>query len=395
MKYNFDRELDRNDTLSMKWDGRVKVFPGKPNVIPMWLADMDFESPKPITDAVQKRAAHPAYGYGFAKECCKDLISAWQERRNGWKISRDCVTFTNGIVPAINTAVTAFTEKGDGVIVQTPVYYPFMDAVRNNFRDLKENRLLFNGERWEIDFDNLEELAADPKTKLLILCSPHNPVCRCFEKWELEKVGMICAKNNVIIFSDEIHSDLVYRHCKHVPLASINEEIGKITLTACSPSKTFNTAGLQMSAILSENPELLKEFDLEKQRKCHISNLFGTIAFVAAYEDFGCEDYLEQLIDYLWENYLYLDQFLKKNMPKIKCQKPEATYLMWLDCTELGMEGEELENFFLEEAGVAFDSGRWFGGDCSSFMRMNIACPKSTLKKALSQMKAAYDKKGY
>lgn len=395
IKYNFDSVPDRTGTVSYKWDGRPDKFPGTEDVIPMWLADMDFPTPKEISDAVQKRAAHPIYGYSFAQDSLKDLVVQWQKNRNGWEISPDWVTFSGGVVPAINAAVTAFTEKGDGVIIQTPVYYPFMDAVKNNFRTVRENRLIYNGERWVMNFEELEQLAAEPDTKLLILCSPHNPVSRCFERAELERLGNICLKNNVIIFSDEIHSDLVFPGSKHVPIASISRDIGNITLTAVSPSKTFNTAGLQMSAVISASNDLMVEFNMDMERKCYISNLFGAVAFAAAYENGGCVDYLEQLLGYLWENYLYLDNFLKTEMPKIKCQKPEATYLMWLDCGELNMECEKLEEFFLREAGVAFDSGHWFGGDCGKYMRMNIACPRLTLDRALRQMKRAYDKFGF
>ena len=395
MRYNFDEVIERSNTLSYKWDGREEKFPENTNVIPMWLADMDFPCPQEIAAAVRKRAEHPIYGYSFAVDKCKDLTAKWQKKRNCWDVQPGWVTFSNGVVPALNAAITAFTNEGDGVIIQPPVYYPFRESVENNFRKVCANNLVFDGVRWKINFEELEEIASVPDNKLLILCNPHNPVSRCFEEDELCRLGEICLKNNVIIMSDEIHSDLVFAGNKHIPIASISKEISDITLTAVSPSKTFNTAGLQMSAIIASNDTLLKRFVEDMGRKCYISNLFGTVAFVAAYENIGCVDYLEQLKVYLWNNYLLLDDYLKCNMPKIKCQKPEATYLLWLNCSELGMSGEELEKFFVEEAGVAFDSGAWFGGGCERFMRINIACPRSTLSKALCQIKDAYDKRGF
>lgn len=395
MKYNFDDVINRNNTLSYKWDGRYDKFPENPNVIPMWLADMDFPCPSEISDAVKARAEHPIYGYSFAVEKCKDLTAQWQKKRNNWNVSPEWVAFSNGVVPALNAAITAFTDEGDGVIIQPPVYYPFSESITNNFRKVCANNLIYNGERWTINFEELEQMASEDENKLLILCNPHNPVSRCFEYDELKRIGEICIKHNVIIVSDEIHSDLVFRGNRHIPIASISSEISAITLTAVSPSKTFNTAGLQMSAIIASNKMLLDEFVKDMGRKYYISNLFGTVAFVAAYENSGCVEYLEQLIDYLWSNYLYLDGFLREHMPKIRCQKPEATYLMWLDCSELGMSGKEIERFFIEEAGVAFDSGEWFGGNCSKYMRINIACPRATLKNALYQMKAAYDRHGF
>ncbi len=395
MTYDFDKDFIRDNTLSFKWDARDINFPDNPNVIPLWLADMDFPCPNPIKEAVQKRSLHPAYGYSYAPENCKKLIAAWEKRRNNWDVDHSWVTFSGGVVPAINAAVCSFADEGEGVIVQTPVYYPFLEAVKNNHRVLCENRLIFNGTRWEINFEEFERLAKKPENKLFIMCNPHNPVSRVFEKDELERIAEICAKNNVIIFSDEIHSDLVYRHAKHIPIASINKEAAGITITATAPSKTFNTAGLQLSAVIASNKELRDKFLEYMTRTGYIVNLFGATAFEAAYKDFQCEDYLEQLIDYLWDNYLFMEKYLNENMPKIKCQRPEGTYLIWLDCRELGMNGKELEDFFIKEAGVAFDSGMWFGADCSEYMRINIACQRKLLEKALGQMKEAYDKKKF
>ena len=394
MKYNFDEVIDRHGTLSHKWDNMVYEFPDNPDAIPLWVADMDFPSPRPVVEAIQKRAAHPIYGYSDISANSQMLVAKWQ-RKSGWEVKPDWVTFSNGIVPALSAAVESYTEAGEGVIIQPPVYYPFKEAVENNGRRLVENHLIYKDGRWGINFEELEEMAAVPNNKLLLLCHPLNPVSRVLDKEELEKVAEICLKNHVILMVDEIHGDLVYPHKKFYSVAGLDPQYEQITVTAVAPSKTFNIAGLQMSAIIIPNQELRTKFEKVMTKRVYIPNLFGTVAFDAAYGDPECEEYLEQLIDYLWKNYLFIDEYLKKNMPKIKCQKPDATYLLWLDCRELGLKEEELERFCLKEGGVAFDSGRWFGRDGSGFMRMNIGCPKSLLEKALEQLQKAYEKRGF
>jgi cystathionine beta-lyase len=395
VKYNFDYVINRQGTLSYKWDARAKAFPGNPHVLPLWVADTDFPCPKEISDAIQKRATHPIYGYSFTEDNFGELMANWQRKRNNWEIDPRRVTFGNGIVPALNAIVTAFTKEGEGVIIQPPVYYPFKEAIENNNRIVCNNELIDDGSRWIIDFDALERLAEKPQNKLLLLCNPHNPVSRVYEKKELLRIGEICLTNHVLIASDEIHSDLIYRHCKHIPIASLSQELSDITVTAVSPSKTFNIAGLQISAIIASNSILLKQFEAEMERRCYVPNLFGSVAFKTAYTNEGCVDYLEQLIDYLWENYLFLDQYLKAYTPKIKCQRPEATYLLWLDCSELGLEPEWMEEFFVKEAGVGFDSGTWFGGKAEKYMRINIACPRSILKECLDHIRTAYERRGF
>lgn len=394
MKYNFDEVLDRHGTASYKWDFMSYAYPDNPDAIPLWVADMDFACPRPIVEAVMKRAAHPIYGYSDISERSRELAAKWQ-KKNGWEVDPSWVTFSNGIVPALSAIVETFTEPGDGVIIQPPVYYPFRESVENNGRKVVENCLVRKDGQWGINFEELEKLAEDPNNKVLLLCHPLNPVSRVLEKEELCRIAEICLKNHVILAVDEIHSDLVYPHKKFYSLAGLDKRYEEITITAIAPSKTFNIAGLQMSAVIIPNRELYDKFVVTMNRRVYIPNAFGVVAFDAAYGDPECEEYLSQLLEYLWDNYLFVDEYLKENMPKIKCQKPDATYLLWLDCRELGLEEEDLDCFCLKEGGVAFDSGRWFGKDGSGFMRINIGCPRSLLEKALAQLKDAYIKRKF
>lgn len=396
MKYNFDEVIDRTGSLSYKWETRDVNFPKNPQALPFWVADMDFPCPQPIVDAIQKRAAHPIYGYTKTSDHSSKAVAAWQKKRNHWDVNPEWVSFSNGVVPALSSMVAAFTEPEDGVIIQPPVYYPFAESIVNNGRNVVNNNLVYDGTQWNINFEELEELAADPKNKLLLFCHPLNPVSRVMSEEELRRVAEICLRHHVILVVDEIHSDLVFRHCKFRSMAALGKEIEQICVTATAPSKTFNIAGLQMSAIIIPNEELRRKFQKEMEKRVlYIMNVFGATAFDAAYSDPECEEYLDQLIDYLWENYVYLDQYLKENMPKIKCQKPDATYLLWLDFRELGLDDEEIEKFCLEEAGVALDVGKWFGGSGNGFMRINIGCPRSLLKEGLDLLKAAYQNRNF
>lgn len=394
MKYNFDEVLKRKGTLSHKWDNMANEFPGNPDAIPLWVADTDFPCPRPVTEAIQKRAAHPIYGYSDFSDKSQLLAAKWQ-KRHGWDVDPSWITFSNGIVPALSALVETFSEPGDGVIIQPPVYYPFREAVENNGRKVVENPLVFENGQWGINFEELEMQARDPKTKLLLLCHPLNPVSRVLEKEELCHIAEICLENQVILAVDEIHGDLVYPHKKFYSLAGLDKRYEEVTVTAVAPSKTFNIAGLQMSAIIIPNRQLLEQFEKTMARRVYIPNLFGVVAFDAAYGDPECEEYLEQLLEYLWGNYLFLNEYLENSMPRIKCQKPDATYLLWLDCRELGLNDDELEDFFLKEGGTALDAGRWFGTGGCGFMRINIGCARSVLHQALDQLKQAYIKRKF
>ena len=288
MKYNFDEIIDRSGTLSYKWDGRSIDYPENPEALPFWIADTDFPCPRPIVKAVQKRAAHPIYGYSKVSDDSRHLIAAWEKKRNGWDAKPEWVTFTNGIVPALSAIVAAFTKPGDGVIIQPPVYYPFQESVLNNDRTVVNNDLIFDGEKWTINFEELEELAARPENKVLLFCHPLNPVSRVLSEEELRRVGEICVRHHVILAVDEIHSDLIYRHCTFHSMAALSKEIEQNCIVATSPSKTFNIAGLQLSAILIANEELRNAFEKETtKRVLYMANLFGATAFQAAYSISG------------------------------------------------------------------------------------------------------------
>ncbi len=392
--YDFDSIHDRRNTACCKWDGMKEKYPDNPQALPFWIADMDFECPRPIVEAIRKRAEHPIYGYSMFGDEFGRLVSSWEERRNGWKgIEPHWAVYSNGIVPALNGAVRAYTEVGEGVIIQPPVYYPFRNAITNNGRKVAENNLIYRDGHWTINFDELEALTARPENRLLLLCNPHNPLSRAFTGAELERVGEICLRHNVVLMSDEIHSDILYPGSSHTPVASISDAIGDICITAIAPSKTFNIAGLQASAIIIKNDALRDKFKEQMSRQACEPNVFAITAFKAAYGDGECEEYLEQLKAYLWDNYLFLDDYLKQHMPKIKCQRPEATYLLWLDCRGLGMTQREMEDFILKEGGMACDIGTWFGGDSEGYMRLNIGCPRAMLREGLDGLHKAYLKR--
>lgn len=390
MIYNFDEVIERRGTRSSKWDN-VGARVGNPNALAMWVADMDFRCPQPVIDAVMKKAEFGIYGYPFVPEEFKEAVAEWVDKRHGWKIDPSHVIYAASVIPGLFTAVQAYTEEGDGVILQRPVYYPFSDAIRENNRQIKNNALILKDGHYEIDFDNLEELAKDPKNKLMLLCNPHNPTGRVYTREELLKIGEICCRNHVVIFSDEIHSDFVYEGFKHTPIASLSEEIAQNTVTAIAPSKTFNLAGLRAASLVIANPELRAAISKKfAANRSALGSAIGIEAFIAAYK-YG-EEYLEQLLVYLQKNIAYLDGYLKEHMPKVHLIKPEGTYLMWLDFRELGMSNEQLDEFLTQKAAVAMDKGFWFGEEGSGFARMNIACPRATIEKGLQQIQREYDK---
>lgn len=389
--HNFDEMIERRNTDSSKWDN-VGARIGNPDALAMWVADMDFRCPQPVVDAVVKKAAFGVYGYPVIPPRFQKVTVDWQKKRHNWDVSPEDVVYVTSVIPAMFTAVQAFTEPGDKVLLQRPVYYPFSHAVEQQGRIAENSPLRLENGHYTIDFEDLARRAADPAVKLMLLCNPHNPVGRVFTRDELTKIGEICLRHNVIIFCDEIHADFVYEdHC-HVPFASIREDFADRAITAVAPSKTFNLAGMRSGAMIIQNPTLRRQIaDVLNRNRSALPSMLGLEAYMAAYE-YG-EPYLEELLAYLQKNVSALDDFLCAHMPKIHLIKPEGTYLMWLDCRELGLDNDALDHFFTWEAAVALDKGFWFGREGSGFMRMNIACPRERLLQALQAIKTAYDKR--
>lgn len=380
---NFDFPVDRKNTNCIKHDG-MQQFLGAEDAIPMWVADMDFLTPEFISTAIKKRTDHSLFGYPLRQDGYFTSIINWLERRHQWRTQREWMLFSPGVVPAINIAVLAFTEPGDRIIVQPPVYFPFYNAVTDHKRSLVFNPLHETEGRLCIDFDHLEQEAAKG-AKMLIISSPHNPGGSVWSREELSRMASICLKYNLLILSDEIHCDLVFRPFKHTPLASISNEISQITITTVAPSKTFNLSGLSTSTVIIENDTLRRKFQMQLEY-LHIGggNIFGNIASEAAYSN--GDEYVNELMEYLSTNFDTLADFCSKHIPEIIPIKPEATFLVWLNCKALRMDDKELNTFFLTKAKVGLNPGIMFGPGGEGYMRMNIGCQKSTLIEALENI---------
>jgi cystathionine beta-lyase len=386
VRYDFDTVLDRRGTHSLKWD-RCLVDFGLDDVIPMWVADMDFAAPPAVVEAVTRRAAHGAYGYASVPESMWASAIDWLRTRHGWTIERQWLARAPGVVPALNLCVNAFTQPGDAVVVQTPVYYPFFHAVERNGRCLIRNPLVADGGRYRMDLGDLER-RIDERTRLLILCSPHNPVGRVWTREELEALGEVCVRRDLIVLSDEIHMDLALAGHRHVPLATVSPALAERTVTLVAPSKTFNVASLNMSLVVASNASLLARYEAAfDSAGLIIASLFGTVALEAAYRHGA--DWLDQLLEYLEGNADVADRFIGERLPDLRFIRPEGTYLALIDCRRLGMPQPELDEFFLRKARVYFDSGAWFGQESAGFERINLACPRSTLTEALERMEVA------
>ncbi|WP_257346686.1 MalY/PatB family protein [Pseudalkalibacillus decolorationis] len=383
MKYDFDQVTNRLNTDSVKWDKAEKLFREK-DILPMWIADMDLVCPQPVIDAIKKRTEHGMFGYTTRSKSYFDAFIGWLDRRHNWAIKKQWIRCTPGIMPAISFIIQSFTQPGDKVIIQTPVYHPFTDVVVKNERELVYNPLKLENGRYVMDYEDLER-KIDADVKMIILCNPHNPVGRVWTKEELNKLGEICIKHNVLIVSDEAHLDFIYKDTIHTPFARISDEFSEHSITCTAPSKTFNIAGLQMANIIIPNDELRKTFtETIDNLYLGLSNTFGIVAAENAYR--SGDDWLDQCLDYLKGNLDYLTQFIETNMKQIKVIQPEGTYLVWLDCRELGMDARQLEQFLQKEAKVAFDEGYKFGPGGEGFTRINIACPRSVLEEGLKRI---------
>lgn len=386
MKYNFDKIIDRKNSESLKW-GIIKRAFDDQTIIPLWVADMDFEVPQEVKMALIKRAKHPIYGYPYRVDEYYESLIYWYSKNYELKIEKTNIFYSPGVVPAIYLSILAFTKPSDKIIVQTPVYYPFFQAVENTGRTLIINKLKIENGKYTIDFDNLYKVAKDD-IKALIFCSPHNPVGRVWDKEELEKLVGFCIEKNILIISDEIHSDLILEDKKHIPTVNINEKAKDIVVTLTAPNKTFNIAGLTSGNVIIFNEELGKKF--QKTVDAHglgVSNVFSIPAQIAAYK-FG-EDWLNQLKTYLKGNYNYIKKRLG-NMPKIRLFPLEATYLAWLDCRNMNLSDDELFTFFTKEAKILLNEGRQFGPGGEGFARLNFATSRKILQIAMDRLEKAY-----
>ena len=382
MKYTFDLNIPREGTNSVKFDFRKQYF-GREDVIPMWVADMDFPVPPFVSEAIRKRAAHPVYGYSIIPDSYYQAVMDWQKRRYGWDIRKDWILFSPGVVTGLNVIVQALTDPGDKIIVQPPVYFPFFSCVENNGRTLLYNQLIENDGIYSIDFEDLENKMKEG-ARMLILCSPHNPVSRCWTREELEWLAAKSLEHGVLVVSDEIHCDLVFEPYQHIPLATISEDSARNTITCIAPSKTFNLAGLYSSSVIIPDDSLRRRFKVAEE-KVHLSaNIFGITAAEAAYRE--GDEWLGELMAYLKTNANLASDFLAANMPEISVSPAEATYMLWLDFRKLGIPGPELKKLLIEKAGLGFVEGTVFGPGGDGFQRMNIGCPSSVLEKALQRL---------
>ncbi|MCF8226152.1 MAG: PatB family C-S lyase [Bacteroidales bacterium] len=382
-KYDFDKVIDRAGTGAIKYD-MVEMLFGQEDVLPMWVADMDFEVPDFIVDAIKERAGHPVYGYTRRTESFFEAVSGWMKKRHSWNVSPGDVDFSPGIVPALVLSVLAYTNPGDRILVQSPVYFPFFSSIENHGRALVNNQLSDDHGNYTMDFDDLESKFRDG-VKMMMFCHPHNPVGRAWSGEELEKLAELAVKYDVLVVSDEIHSDLLLFGNKHIPLATLDRKIARRTITCVAPSKTFNLAGLHTSALVIEDKQLMKRYK-KVLGDTHIGggNLFGFTALEVAYQ--SGEEWLTQLLNYLEQNFLLLRQRVNEAFPQVRISPLEATYLVWLNFEFLGLDDKELFRFMTEKARLGFVDGPRFGSGGEGYMRMNIAAPRSVINEALDRL---------
>lgn len=382
---DFNREINRKNTASMKWDYCKKVF-GSDDVLPMWIADMDFLSAPPVIESLEERVRHGIYGYTAKPKELYEAIANWQLNKKSWKIDTKWILTSPGVVSAISTAIISLTNTGDGIIIQEPVYGPFRKAIERNGRKAVVNNLIKNSDQYSIDFNDLEKKAKT--SKLLIFCNPHNPVGRVWNKKELETVNKICTDNGVIVISDEIHGDIVYSGSRHIPLASISSGAERNTITCISPGKTFNLAGLKAAAMIipDDNMKRIIHSNLERIGIRSI-NLFGITAMEAAYS--CCDNWIKGLVAYLEDNRNYVAEFIRSRIPIIDFYLPQGTYLLWLDFSKLKMDSTELKTFIIKEARLGLDDGIKFGIGSERYMRLNFACPRTLLQEAMRRLEKA------
>lgn len=388
MKYDFDEIVPREHTDCFKFDNVKEIF-GTEDVIPMWIADMDFKTPPFIVETIRKRLEHEVLGYTFTNSSWKPAIQNWVSRRYGWDVSSGEIGFVGGIVPAISFALQCFTAPGDKVLIQPPVYHPYHNVTKELGRTLVTNPLKLVNGQLEVDFTDFEEKVKG--CKLFLLCNPHNPCGRVWSKAELQRMCDICVQNNVLIVSDEIHCDMTFKGFTHTPFATVSEDAKNNSITFMAASKTFNIAGLKSSYHIIQNDGLRRQYnDFLRKNELDSAHLFATAPVATAYNE--GDEWLSQMLEYVEANIDYMENFLKANMPKLNMIRPQASFLVFLDARALGLPHDELVRFFIREAKVGMNDGATFGEGGSGFMRMNLGCPRSVLKKALGQIKSAYDK---
>lgn len=387
MKYDFDTPIVRRGTDSYKWDSAAD-----PEVRPMWVADMDFRTAPPIIEALRRRVDHGIFGYTRVPDSYYDAVIKWFGSRHGWTMEREWMIYTSGVVPAVSAVIKALTVPGDKVLVQTPVYNCFFSSIRNNGCTIESSPLVYADHTYAIDYADLERRAADPKVKVMLLCNPHNPACRVWKREELERVGRICLRHGVTVVSDEIHCELVFPGHRYTPFASICEDFLRHSVTCISPSKAFNIAGLQIANIVCADASLRARIDraINDNEVCDV-NPFGVIATQAAYNE-GAE-WLDQLIAYLHGNYLHMQNFCREHLPQFPLARLEGTYLVWMDCSSLGIASEALEEMLLSEVKLWLNAGTMYGAEGEGFMRWNIACPRASLQEGLERFVQFVEKK--
>lgn len=379
MKYNFDKQISRRGTDSYKWDSAESE-----NVLPMWVADMDFRTAPAIVDALRRRVEHGIFGYTRVPDSYYEAVTGWFARRHGWTIDREWIIYTSGVVPAISAVIKALTVPEDKVLVQTPVYNCFFSSIRNNGCEMVSSPLVFASKTFTIDYEDLERKTADPKVKVMLLCNPHNPAGRVWKREELVRIGEICIRHDVTVVSDEIHCELVFPEYRYTPFASISENFRHHSVVCISPSKAFNIAGLQIANIICADANRRAKIDraINDNEVCDV-NPFGVIATQVAYNE--GEEWLNQLIKYLQANFLYMQEFCRKHLPEFPITVLEGTYLVWMDCHRLGIHSQELEQRLVNEAGLWLNAGTMYGTEGKGFMRWNIACPRTTLAEGLKR----------
>lgn len=380
MKYDFDEIIPRRHTRSYKWDTDAEE-----GVLPMWVADMDFRTAPAVVEALRKRVEHGVFGYTKVPPAYYEAVIRWFGRRHAWRIEQDWILYTSGVVPALSAVIRALTAPGDRVLVQTPVYNCFFSSIRNNGCEAVESPLVYRNGTYRVDYNDLEEKAADPAVKLMLLCNPHNPAGRVWTRQELKRIGEICLRNGVTVLSDEIHGELVLPGHTYTPFASVSDDFLMNSVTCVSPSKAFNLAGLQIANIVSADADMRAKIDraININEVCDV-NPFGVEALIAAYGH--GEEWLEALNRYLWDNYTYLKAYFRERLPQFPVTELEGTYLVWVDCSVLGRTSEAIARRLLEQEKLRVNAGSMYGAAGEGFIRINIACPRQVLADGLERL---------